>query len=956
MAEVAGLALGVLGLAGLIGAFKDTIDVFNTVVDMRHMGRQYQVLDIKLDIEKALLLQWADRVKLLQPNHDVRLDEPSTQTLVLRILSSVRMILADTNQLQQRYGLRLENETETPTLPPISASISLEHDFSDMPSELFTGSLPLQHATSGQRRDPSQSGWRFSQQRMKSFMRRLEALQGQTATTSVAQKTRWVIRDKEKFEVLVQDLSELTAKLDQVVPPSSPETARSMIQSDIEVIKRDVRKLLLFQEATGNHTAIAQSTEQNLDEMRQDRILNTLWFRMINDRSESISKNHQDTLQWAIEGSNDNESWHDLPSWLLNGSGIYWVSGKAGSGKSTLMKFVFGHHKTTQMLSQWADRGRLLVCHYFFSNLGTDLQKSQAGLSRTLLYQILDKNRSLIQEALPNMWKEILERESSLRDKDLTTHDDITLPSVAETRQAFEVILANGDRIGHVCFFIDGLDELVGEYTDSINFISNLARHKQSKVIVSSRPIPSCVAAFRKYPHMKLQDLTRRDIQTYVEFKVGGHPSMKRHMRRYPTESASLMSELVDKSCGVWLWIILACRSICGGFDDHDRLSEIRRRVDELPPELKDMFMHMLSKVHRRHQEQGAQLLKICYTYQKTKSPFLQKGLYALGLALVDDYKAHPVCIEPLDSEDKLEICEELEGRLRSRCWGLLEFATSKGAISGGAIIEAKVMFMHRTVFEFLSDEDSWKLDCLQIKDAEFEPATALSLYGVHMAVEKYCEDNQVAAMDLFEEGLWWGAEADKQRPTDSNNCLFHLSPFISLLSEWRGSCLTLKRLAKASNSSKVSKPSYTNNCPPIALLLAVEAGALNFVKSHPSFTTSAHDCQRECKPLLYHALRKQFLSGKFNDQPADSRFSSSHMVEMLLSSGCDGTSLVSISGWETSLWSLWLEELMRLTAYNLNEDEKATLANISKMFRTVNHKFRPQGFDDTIIDWPGVV
>ncbi|SCO78651.1 related to small s protein [Fusarium oxysporum] len=390
MAEVAGLALGVLGLAGLIGAFKDTIDLFNTVVDMRHMGRQYQVLDIKLDIEKTLLLQWADRVKLLQNDHDSRLDEPNTQTLVLRILGSIRSILTDTNQLQQRYGLRLENGTEAPTLPPISTSTSLGPDLSELPSELFSGSLPLKHVTSGQQRDSSQSGWRFSQQRMKSFMRRLEALpvpvQGQATTTSVAQKTRWVIRDKQKFEILVQDLAELTAKLDQVVPPSSSETARSMIQSDIELIKKDVRKLLLFQEAAANHEAITQSTQQNLDRMRQTRILNTLWFSMINDRSESISKNHRDTLQWAIEGSNNTESWHDLPSWLLNGSGIYWVSGKAGSGKSTLMKFVFGHQRTTSILSQWANRGQLLICHYFFSNLGTDLQKSQAGLSRTLLY------------------------------------------------------------------------------------------------------------------------------------------------------------------------------------------------------------------------------------------------------------------------------------------------------------------------------------------------------------------------------------------------------------------------------------------------------------------------------------------------------------------------------------------------------------------------------------------
>ncbi|KAF5654929.1 hypothetical protein F25303_1010 [Fusarium sp. NRRL 25303] len=952
MAEVAGLALGVLGLAGLIGAFKDTIDVFNTVVDMRHMGRQYQILDIKLDIEKALLLQWADRVKLLQADHDVRLDEPNTQTLVLRILGSVRSLLTDADQLQKRYGLRLENDTET----PISAG--LEPDFSYLPSRLLSGPIPLQDVSSSQQRDQSQSGWRFSQKRMKSFVKRLEALpvpeQGQATTTCIAQKTRWVIRDKQKFEALIQDLAELTTKLDQVVPPSNSETARSMIQSDIELIKKDVRKLLLFQEATGNHTAIAQSTEENLDRMRQARILNTLWFRMINDRSENISQNHRDTLQWAIEGSNNTESWHDLPSWLLNGSGIYWVSGKAGSGKSTLMKFVFGHQRTTSILSQWANGGRLLTCHYFFSNLGTDLQKSQAGLSRTLIYQILDKNRSLIQEALPNMWKELLERESSLRDNDLSTHDDITLPSVAETRQAFEVISANSGRIGYICFFIDGLDELVGDYSDSIDFISKLAQNEQSKVVVSSRPIPTCVAAFRKHPHLRLQDLTRHDIQAYVQFKVGGHPSMKRHMRRYPEEAASLMNELVDKSSGVWLWIILACRSICGGFDDHDRLSEIRRRVDELPPELKDMFMHMLSKVHRRHQEQGAQLLKICYTYQKTKSPFLQKGLYALGLALVDDYNTRTVCIENLDAEEKLEICEELEGRLRSRCWGLLEFADSRPATSGRDITEAKVMFMHRTVFEFLSDQNSLKLDCLKIQDTTFKPAIALSLYGIHMAVQKLCEKNEVAAMDLFEEGLWWGAEADKQRPNDTKNCFFHLTAFLSLLSQRKLSCVTLQRLAHTLNVGEASEH-LPADCPPIPLLLAVEAGAINFAKSHSNFAATGHDCQRGCKPLLYHALRKQFLSGKFNDQPSDSRFSTSHMVEMLLLMGCDATNLVAISGWETSLWSLWLEELTRLIAYTLNEDEKAVLVNISKMFRAANHNFRPEGFDEMIIDWPGV-
>ncbi|KAJ4237812.1 hypothetical protein NW760_003248 [Fusarium oxysporum] len=56
MAEVAGLALGAVGVVGLIGAFKDTIDLFGLLAESRDLGRDYEILRIKLDIQKTLLL------------------------------------------------------------------------------------------------------------------------------------------------------------------------------------------------------------------------------------------------------------------------------------------------------------------------------------------------------------------------------------------------------------------------------------------------------------------------------------------------------------------------------------------------------------------------------------------------------------------------------------------------------------------------------------------------------------------------------------------------------------------------------------------------------------------------------------------------------------------------------------------------------------------------------------
>lgn len=44
MAEVAGLVLGVVGLAGVIGAFKDVVDLFSLFVDSSHLGRDYEMI------------------------------------------------------------------------------------------------------------------------------------------------------------------------------------------------------------------------------------------------------------------------------------------------------------------------------------------------------------------------------------------------------------------------------------------------------------------------------------------------------------------------------------------------------------------------------------------------------------------------------------------------------------------------------------------------------------------------------------------------------------------------------------------------------------------------------------------------------------------------------------------------------------------------------------------------
>ncbi len=338
------------------------------------------------------------------------------------------------------------------------------------------------------------------------------------------------------------------------------------------------------------------------------------------------------------------------------------MSGKAGSGKSTLVKRLVGHSRTRELLRKWADGGLYNLASFFFWYHGTLEQQSQEGLSRSLLHQILSQYPSVIPEALPGMWKELS------RNPD----DQISLPSPGETRHAFRILASKSSELGKFCFFIDGLDEFTGDYRDAIAFIKELTVNPGIKAVASSRPIPECVAGFENCPKLRLQDLNRRDIATYVDDTIGSHIYMRKLLSRYPVHAQQLRDEIVQKSSGVFLWVVLACRSLCSGFADRDQIAELRRRVEELPPELEDMFKLMLSKIDKRHRKEGAFLLRLCYEFYAMNYGDRRRALgheheflETLGLAILvrlDNGQHGADYYRRLSATEKGELCEEFAG------------------------------------------------------------------------------------------------------------------------------------------------------------------------------------------------------------------------------------------------------------------------------------------------------
>ncbi|KAK1976378.1 hypothetical protein LZ30DRAFT_785620 [Colletotrichum cereale] len=86
----------------------------------------------------------------------------------------------------------------------------------------------------------------------------------------------------------------------------------------------------------------ARVSEEAKNQATVVAILTSLRFTQIKERQSEIPKAHRRTFQWVFS----DDSPVDLSDWLRESSGLFWITGKPGSGKSTLMKFILGHEQT----------------------------------------------------------------------------------------------------------------------------------------------------------------------------------------------------------------------------------------------------------------------------------------------------------------------------------------------------------------------------------------------------------------------------------------------------------------------------------------------------------------------------------------------------------------------------------------------------------------------------------
>ena len=436
------------------------------------------------------------------------------------------------------------------------------------------------------------------------------------------------------------------------------------------------------------------------EQAAQQRLLESLRYENMNLRQNQVEERYDETFEWIFSQDGDHPSC-SLPQWLKEGEGIYWVSGKPGSGKSTFMKFLCDDPRTQEFLQFWHEQ--TLVLSFYIWKSGSIGQRSSKGLLTSLLYQLLAKNMQMSHR----LFKEY----PALKMKH--TNADW---SIKEATEVLHLVLTVANK--PLCLLLDGLDEFDEEegFNKILKIIDRLVTAKLGaplKVCVSSRPEPELKRELDRFPSLRLQDLTRRDIELYANNILREAPIDKR---------TDLIRFVVYRADGVFLWVHYALRSLWRGLIKHDDWEELMTRLKALPNKIEALYHTMwlrLNEDQNIYREQAARFFHVAielthasikpslFNFMVASDPPLQECLIewkpqASAQAMVKklrwlEQRIPPCCAGLLEIEDDHDSGKENSVRNHFVCNGEkltpLEHLLSK-----------RVLFIHRSAKDFLTD------------------------------------------------------------------------------------------------------------------------------------------------------------------------------------------------------------------------------------------------------------
>lgn len=305
--------------------------------------------------------------------------------------------------------------------------------------------------------------------------------------------------------------------------------------------------------------------EETLSDDQRKELLDLLRFDQIDVRQMSLKPAQGKTCRWMLQNPKYKD-WLDHGK-LQNHNGFLWIKGKPGAGKSIMMKFLYQQARKSMKSA--------VVISFFFNARGEALEKSTMGLYRSLLHHLLCKMPDLM-PCLDCCATQL----SAIKNRGWQP----------EMLKEIFALVVDHLRDRRVVCFVDALDECPeDDVRDMISLFEELSDRENScnfLVCFSSRHYPEITIKTGLQLVLEKEQNHGDDIRLYIDsqLKIESTP-----------QADDIKAEILRKSSNIFLWVALVIPML-NKAHDRGRTKALKRRLNEIPADLHDLFVDILTR------------------------------------------------------------------------------------------------------------------------------------------------------------------------------------------------------------------------------------------------------------------------------------------------------------------------------------------------------------------------
>lgn len=323
------------------------------------------------------------------------------------------------------------------------------------------------------------------------------------------------------------------------------------------------------------------------------------------------------TFDWIWKDANG------FSKWLREPDGLYWIQGRPGSGKTTLVGTI---SCTTQLRAALigktpetlvpSEHAAAIAAHYFQANDSSEA-RSIEGMLRSLIWDLCRQMPSVAVEMLIRRFNRIKQTTSEFE------------WSETELKAALQEMVARCPEMA-VTLFIDGLDEHDGKDAKIADLVCDLRRNlpKRVRICVSSRPYPDFMAEFKESRGFKMHEHISHDISLYVDHRIKEFEKFEDCAQRV----SQLSDEIKTRARDSFLWVRLACDELQNHWRRHRSFEILQRALQELPKELETFYARIVDGLDDREVTELLSVLSLVTKSKKTLT--IREFLFAFDYKL----------------------------------------------------------------------------------------------------------------------------------------------------------------------------------------------------------------------------------------------------------------------------------------------------------------------------------